>query len=294
MQDYIIRATAADAYIRAFAATTRDLVEEARSRHNTSPVATAALGRTLTAGAMMGSMMKGDDDLLTIQIKGDGPICGIVVTANSKAEVKGYVYEPNVLLHANANGKLDVSGAIGKGSLCVIRDVGLKEPYVGQTDLVSGEIAEDLTYYYAVSEQIPSAVALGVLMNKENTVRRAGGFILQVMPGADDDMLAKIEDSLKDLPPVTSLLDEGYTPETILERVLGEFGLVITDKMPTRFACNCSKERVEKALITVGEKDLRSLIAEGKPVELNCHFCNSSYTFTIDELQELLRRCRRK
>ena len=294
MQDYIIRATAADAYIRAFAATTRDLVEEARSRHNTSPVATAALGRTLTAGAMMGSMMKGDDDLLTIQIKGDGPIGGIVVTANAKAEVKGYVYEPNVLLHANANGKLDVSGAIGKGSLCVIRDVGLKEPYVGQTDLVSGEIAEDLTYYYAVSEQIPSAVALGVLMNKENTVRRAGGFILQVMPGADDDMLAKIEDSLKDLPPVTSLLDEGYTPETILERVLGEFGLVITDKMPTRFACNCSKERVEKALITVGEKDLRSLIAEGKPVELNCHFCNSSYTFTIDELQELLRRCRRK
>ena len=294
MQDYIIRATAADAYIRAFAATTRDLVEEARSRHNTSPVATAALGRTLTAGAMMGSMMKGDDDLLTIQIKGDGPIGGIVVTANAKAEVKGYVYEPNVLLHANAKGKLDVSGAIGKGSLCVIRDVGLKEPYVGQTDLVSGEIAEDLTYYYAVSEQIPSAVALGVLMNKENTVRRAGGFILQVMPGADDDILAKIEDSLKDLPPVTSLLDEGYTPETILERVLGDFGLVITDKMPTRFACNCSKERVEKALITVGEKDLRSLIAEGKPVELNCHFCNSSYTFTIDELQELLRRCRRK
>ncbi len=294
MQDYIIRATAADAYIRAFAATTRDLVEEARSCHNTSPVATAALGRTLTAGAMMGSMMKGDDDLLTIQIKGDGPIGGIVVTANSKAEVKGYVYEPNVLLHANAKGKLDVSGAIGKGSLCVIRDVGLKEPYVGQTDLVSGEIAEDLTYYYAVSEQIPSAVALGVLMNKENTVRRAGGFILQVMPGADDDMLAKIEDSLKDLPPVTSLLDEGYTPETILERVLGDFGLVITDKMPTRFACNCSKERVEKALITVGEKDLRSLIAEGKPVELNCHFCNSSYTFTIDELQDLLRLCRRK
>ena len=294
MQDYIIRATAADAYIRAFAATTRDLVEEARSRHNTSPVATAALGRTLTAGAMMGSMMKGDDDLLTIQIKGDGPIGGIVVTANAKAEVKGYVYEPNVLLHANAKGKLDVSGAIGKGSLCVIRDVGLKEPYVGQTDLVSGEIAEDLTYYYAVSEQIPSAVALGVLMNKENTVRRAGGFILQVMPGADDDILAKIEDSLKDLPPVTSLLDEGYTPETILERVLGDFGLVITDKMPTRFACNCSKERVEKALITVGEKDLRSLIAEGKPVELNCHFCNSSYTFTVDELQDLLRRCRRK
>ncbi len=294
MQDYIIRATAADAYIRAFAATTRDLVEEARSRHNTSPVATAALGRTLTAGARMGSMMKGDDDLLTIQIKGDGPIGGIVVTANAKAEVKGYVYEPNVLLHANAKGKLDVSGAIGKGSLCVIRDVGMKEPYVGQTDLVSGEIAEDLTYYYAVSEQIPSAVALGVLMNKENTVRRAGGFILQVMPGADDDILAKIEDSLKDLPPVTSLLDEGYTPETILERVLGDFGLVITDKMPTRFACNCSKERVEKALITVGEKDLRSLIAEGKPVELNCHFCNSSYTFTIDELQDLLRRCRRK
>lgn len=294
MQDYIIRATAADAYIRAFAATTRDLVEEARSRHNTSPVATAALGRTLTAGAMMGSMMKGDDDLLTIQIKGDGPIGGIVVTANAKAEVKGYVYEPNVLLHANAKGKLDVSGAIGKGSLCVIRDAGLKEPYVGQTDLVSGEIAEDLTYYYAVSEQIPSAVALGVLMNKENTVRRAGGFILQVMPGADDDILAKIEDSLKDLPPVTSLLDEGYTPETILERVLGDFGLVITDKMPTRFACNCSKERVEKALITVGEKGLRSLIAEGKPVELNCHFCNSSYTFTVDELQDLLRRCRRK
>ncbi len=290
MGDYIIRATAENAYIRAFAATTRDLVEEARQRHNTSPVCTAALGRLLTAGAMMGIMMKGEDDILTIRVDSDGPIQGIVVTADSKANVKGYCFNPNVLIHANDKGKLDVGGAVGFGHISVIRDIGLKEPYVGQTDLVTGEIAEDLTYYFASSEQVPSSVALGVLMNRENTVRRAGGFIIQIMPGADDDVITRLEDRLKELPPVTTMLDEGLTPELILERVLGDFDLEILEKIPTRFHCNCDKKRVEKALVSIGEKDLRELIAEGKPVELNCHFCNTNYTFEVEELKQILKR----
>lgn len=290
MNDYIVRATAADAYIRAFAATTRDLVEEARSRHNTSPVCTAALGRLLTAGAMMGSMMKGEDDLLTLRIEGNGPMKGMVVTADSKANVKGYCFNPTVLLHANEKGKLDVAGAIGIGALSVIKDIGLKEPYVGQTILMTSEVAEDLTYYFANSEQVPSSVALGVLMNRENTVRRAGGFIIQLMPGADNAIIDRLEKNINELPPITTMLDEGYTPETILERILGEFGLVIMEKIPTRFYCNCTRKRVEKALVSIGEKDLRELIAEGKPVELKCHFCNTAYTFEVEEMEKILKR----
>ena len=290
MNDYIVRATAADAYIRAFAATTRDLVEEARSRHNTSPVCTATLGRLLTAGAMMGSMMKGEDDLLTLRIEGNGPMKGMVVTADSKANVKGYCFNPTVLLHANEKGKLDVAGAIGIGALSVIKDIGLKEPYVGQTILMTSEVAEDLTYYFANSEQVPSSVALGVLMNRENTVRRAGGFIIQLMPGADNAIIDRLEKNINELPPITTMLDEGYTPETILERILGEFGLVIMEKIPTRFYCNCTRKRVEKALVSIGEKDLRELIAEGKPVELKCHFCNTAYTFEVEEMEKILKR----
>ena len=290
MNDYIVRATAADAYIRAFAATTRDLVEEARSRHNTSPVCTAALGRLLTAGAMMGSMMKGEDDLLTLRIEGNGPMKGMVVTADSKANVKGYCFNPTVLLHANEKGKLDVAGAIGIGALSVIKDIGLKEPYVGQTILMTSEVVEDLTYYFANSEQVPSSVALGVLMNRENTVRRAGGFIIQLMPGADNAIIDRLEKNINELPPITTMLDEGYTPETILERILGEFGLVIMEKIPTRFYCNCTRKRVEKALVSIGEKDLRELIAEGKPVELKCHFCNTAYTFEVEEMEKILKR----
>ena len=292
MSDYIVRATAADSQIRAFAATTRDLVEYARNAHNTSPVATAALGRLLTAGAMMGSMMKGDEDVLTLQIKAGGPLKGITVTADSHGNVKGYVGNPDVIIPANANGKLDVSGAVGNGFLQVIKDMGLKEPYVGQVGLQTGEIAEDLTYYFAASEQVPSAVGLGVLMNKDNTVRQAGGFIVQVMPFAEEATIAKLEENVQKIQSVTTLLEQGHTPESLLEQVLEGFDIEINDRIPTEFYCNCSKERVEKALISIGRKDLNEMIQEGKSIELNCHFCNTNYEFSVEELKEILRKCK--
>lgn len=290
MTDYLIRATAAEGQIRAFAATTRELVEYARAAHNTSPVATAALGRLLTAGGMMGITMKGDKDLLTIKIQGDGPIEGLTVTADSHGNVKGYVFRPEVMLPPNEKGKLDVGGALGVGVLSVIKDIGLKEPYVGQTILVTGEIAEDLTYYYATSEQTPSSIALGVLMNRDNTVRQAGGFMLQMMPGASDEVVDRLEKKLRDLPPITTMLDEGKTPETILEDILGEFGLEINETLPVRFYCNCTKERVEKALVSIGKKELQAMIDDGKEIEVNCHFCSRRYVFQVEELKELLER----
>lgn len=290
MTDYIVRATAAEGQIRAFASTTRELVETARRVHNTSPVATAALGRLLTAGGMMGSMMKGEKDLLTVKIQGDGPLEGLIVTADSKGNVKGYAYNPMVILPANAQGKLDVGGALGVGVLSVIQDIGLKEPYVGQTILVTGEIAEDLTYYYATSEQTPSSVALGVLMNRDNTVRQAGGFIIQLMPGASEDVIQNLEAKLKELPSVTALLDQGLTPERILERLLGDLNPEITDRTETRFFCSCDKDRVEKALISIGRKELQDMIDDGKPVEMSCHFCNRKYSFSVPELEELMRK----
>ena len=290
MSDYMIRATAANGQIRAFAATTRDLTEYARNAHNTSPVVTAALGRTMTAAVMMGSMLKGDKELLTVKIQGDGPIGSLTVTADSHGHVKGYAQNPVVLIQANSIGKLDVAGAIGKGVLSVIKDIGLKDPYVGQTDLVSGEIAEDLTYYFAVSEQTPSSVGLGVLMNKDNTVRQAGGFILQLMPFCDEKVIEKLEQRLAEVNSVTAFLDEGLTPEQILEKLLGDMDLVINDTVPTQFYCNCSRERVSKALIAVGRKELNEMIQEGKPVELKCHFCNSAYEFSTEDLKELLRK----
>jgi Hsp33 protein. len=290
MTDYIIRATAADNQIRAFAATTRNLVEYARSIHNTSPVATAALGRLLTAGTMMGVMMKGEDDLLTLLIKGDGPIGGITVTATSRGTVKGYVYNPDVILPPSPKGKLDVGGAVGAGMLTVVKDLGLKEPYVGQIELVSGEIAEDLTYYFAVSEQVPSSVALGVLMNKDNTVRHAGGFIIQLMPQTDEAVISKLEERISGLEGITGLLDKGMTPEMILEHLLGDFNMEILEKYPTAFECNCSKERVENAVISVGKKEIQDMIDDNKPIEVNCHFCNKHYVFTVDELKKLLVR----
>lgn len=290
MADYIVRATAAEGQIRAFAATTRGVVEKARASHDTSPVATAALGRLLTAGAMMGSMMKNPDDLLTLKIEGDGPIGGLTVTADSRGDVKGYVNNPMVVLPCNDKGKLDVGGALGIGVLSVIQDVGLKEPYVGQTILVSGEIAEDLTYYYATSEQTPSSVALGVLMNKDNTVRQAGGFIIQLMPGAAEEVISALEKRVGEISSVTALLDEGMTPEDILGKVLEGMNPEITDRMDTRFHCNCHRERVEKALISIGKRELQAMIDDGKPIEINCHFCNANYEFSVEELQGLLEK----
>lgn len=292
MTDYIIRATAAEGQIRAFAATTRDLVEYARSAHNTSPVATAALGRLLTAGAMMGIMMKGEKDLLTLKIEGDGPIGGLTVTADSRGNVKGYAFHPEVMLPPNAKGKLDVGGALGIGVLSVIKDIGLKDPYVGQTILVTSEIAEDLTYYFATSEQTPSSVALGVLMERDNTVKQAGGFILQMMPGASEEVISALEKRLGEITSITALLDAGNTPEMILEHILGDFGLEILDKLPTAFSCNCSEERIEKALISVGKQELQSMIEDGKTIEVNCHFCNKHYPVMVERLKELLEMAR--
>lgn len=287
MADYIVRATAGDHQIRAFAATTRDLVEYARQAHNTSPVATAALGRLLTAGGMMGIMMKGEEDLLTIKIQSSGPIEGLTVTADSKGNVKGYVYNPGVMLPPNEFGKLDVGGAVGEGVLSVIQDIGLREPYVGQTILVGGEIAEDLTYYYANSEQTPSSVALGVLMNKDNTVKQAGGFIIQLLPGATEEMIELLEKRLGEIHSVTSLLEEGKTPEMILTYILGGLGLDILEQTPVKFSCNCDKARVEKALVSIGRKELEEMIEEGKSIEVNCHFCNKNYEFTVEDLKDL-------
>ncbi|MBC5664015.1 MULTISPECIES: Hsp33 family molecular chaperone HslO [Dorea] len=289
MKDYIVRATAANGQVRAFAAITRETVEEARQHHGTSPVATAALGRLLTAGTMMGSMMKNETDMLTLQVRGDGPIGGITVTADSKGDVKGYVENPDVMLPPK-NGKLDVGGAVGIGLLQVIKDMGLKEPYSGQTILVSSEIAEDLTYYFANSEQVPSSVGLGVLMEKDNTVKTAGGFIIQMMPFAEDATISQIEENLKHVTSVTELLDKGYTPEQLLEELLGNVGLEITDTMPTRFYCNCSKERVEQAVASVGKKDIQEMINDGKPIEVKCHFCNTAYHYSVEELKNILKR----
>ena len=289
MKDYIVRATAANGQVRAFAAITRETVEEARQHHGTSPVATAALGRLLTAGTMMGSMMKNETDMLTLQVRGDGPIGGITVTADSKGDVKGYVENPDVMLPPK-NGKLDVGGAVGIGLLQVIKDMGLKEPYSGQTILVSSEIAEDLTYYFANSEQVPSSVGLGVLMEKDNTVKTAGGFIIQMMPFAEDATISQIEENLKLVTSVTELLDKGYTPEQLLEELLGNVGLEITDTIPTRFYCNCSKERVEQAVASVGKKDIQEMINDGKPIEVKCHFCNTAYHYSVEELKNILKR----
>lgn len=292
MSDYIVRATAANAQIRAFAVTSRDMVETARKHHNTSPVITAALGRLMSAGAMMGSMLKGEKDILTLQINGSGPVQGLTVTADSRANVKGYANVPDVILPPNKLGKLDVGGAVGIGILNVIKDLGMKEPYCGQTVLQTGEIAEDLTYYFATSEQIPSSVGLGVLMNRDNTVRQAGGFIVQLMPFAEDAVIERLEKNLTLISSVTAMLDAGLSPEGILQRVLEGLELQITDTLSTAFQCDCSRERIEKALISIGEKELKEMIHEGKPIEVKCHFCNTGYEFGVDELKLLLRKAK--
>lgn len=292
MTDYIVRATAAGAQIRAFACTARGVVEAARQAHNTSPVVTAALGRLLSAGAMMGCMLKGDEDLLTLQIKGDGPVQGLMVTADAKGNVKGYPNVPDVILPANAKGKLDVAGAVGQGSLRVIRDMGLKEPYVGQTLLQTGEIAEDLTYYFATSEQVPSSVGLGVLMEKDNTVRQAGGFIIQLMPFAEDAVIGRLERNLGKVTSVTAMLDAGNSPEQMLELLLEGLECEILEARPTAFLCNCDRPRIEKVLISLGKKEIRDMIEDGQEIEVNCQFCGKHYKFSVDDLKAIYRKSR--
>lgn len=288
MNDYIIRVTAAEGTIRAFATVSTELVEEARKVHGLSPIATVVLGRTLTAAAMMSKMLKGEKDKLTIQIKGDGPIGGIIVAADSNADVRGYVYNPVVNLPLNERGKLDIRTAMGYGHINVIKDMGLREPYIGFSDLVSGEIADDLTYYFATSEQVPSTVALGELVDV-NGVKAAGGFIIQLMPGTEEEIIEKLEERLIGFPPISKLLSEEKTPEQILELLLDGMNPKVIEKVPCRFKCNCSRDRMERNLISIGKKDLLEILEDGKGAELQCHFCNTKYNFTHEDMEELIK-----
>ncbi len=286
--DYIIRATAAEDHIRAFAITCRNTVEDARRRHNMTPVVSAALGRTMAAALMMGIDLKNDTDIMTIQYECDGPVGGMTVTADSKGHVKGYAYEPDVMLPLKENGKLDVGGAVGGGTLHVMKDIGLKDTYNGSVEIQTGEIAEDIAYYFAVSEQVPSAVSLGVLVDpSDGHILEAGGFIIQLMPDCPEDIAEALEKSISEMPGITTLLTDGTDPEKILETVLGQFGLRINDKTPVCFRCDCSRTRVEKALIAMGDVELASLIKEGEPVTLTCSFCSTGYTFSIEELKTI-------
>ncbi|MCR4902326.1 MAG: Hsp33 family molecular chaperone HslO [Butyrivibrio sp.] len=284
-KDYMVRATAADAQIRAFAITSGNLVEEARKAHDTKALATAALGRLLSGTVMMGDMLKNEKDLITVRIEGDGPLGGLLATADNKGNVKGYVVNTDVVLPHNANDHLDVGGGVGKGTLTVIRDTGLKDPYVGTVGLYTGEIAEDLTYYFAESEQTPSSVGLGVLVDAEGKVMAAGGFIIQLMPGALEETIIKLEENLTKIKSVTDILRAGHTPEEMLKLILEGFDVEFTGEMPVRFYCNCDKDRVERALMLIGSKELDDMISDGKEVELCCQFCNKKYNFSVEDLK---------
>ncbi len=286
MKDELVRGTAWNGGIRVFAARTTELVAEMQRRHDTFPTATAAMGRTATVAAMMGVMLKGNEKL-TIQVKGDGPIGQIVMDANAEGEVRGYVDHPHVHFPANSSGKLDVAGAVGRtGYLHVTKDLGLKEPYRGSVPIISGELGEDFTLYFAESEQSPSAVGLGVLVDTDNSVMHAGGFIVQVLPGLSEDQLVRLEQAISAMPHVTSLLDQGETPEGILRFLVGD-DLTIHQSIEPVFKCKCTRERFEKVLITLGRKELRSLIDEDGRAELHCHFCNEKYMFEAEELESL-------
>lgn len=292
MSDGILRATAENAQVRIFVADTRQLVQEAVEKHQLTPVAAAALGRLLTAGAMMGALQKGENDLLTIKITCDGPIGGIVVTADAKSRVKGYAVNPSVELPLKPNGKLDVSGAVGAGDLTVIRDMGLKEPYIGRTRLQTGEIAEDLTYYFTVSEQTPSSVGLGVLVDRDYSIRQAGGFLIQLMPDATEEVIGRLEQNLAKVSSVTSLLDAGNSTEDILRLLTDGMDVEIIQTIIPQYYCNCSKGRVEKALISLGREELNAMIADGETIETRCDFCSTYYYFTVGELEELYKNAR--
>ena len=290
MKDHIVRATAANGGIRAFAALTTELVQQAHELHDTSGVASAALGRTLTAAVMMSRMFfKNEKDALTLQIKGDGPLGGIIVVSDYQSNVRGYVYNPEVYLPLNAAGKFDVAGAVGRGGyLNVIKDMGLKEPYVGYVDLVSGEIGEDIAYYFAYSEQVPTVVSLGVLIGPDENVITAGGYIIQLMPGADESLVKQLEEKILLSDSITYMLSQGMDPSSVLESVLGELNPEITERVSCQYKCNCSRDRMERNLISLGGKELQEIADEQHGAELQCHFCNRKYHFTEEELRELI------
>lgn len=286
--DYLVRATAAGETVRAFAVRSTEMAATAREKHMTLPVVTAALGRLLSAGAMMGSMMKGEKDKLTLQMKGDGPIGMLTVTADSHGNVKGFPANPAVDIPRKYAGKLDVGAAVGKGVLTVIMDLGLREPYNGQVEIQTGEIGDDLAYYFTVSEQTPSAVGLGVMVDTDSSVKHSGGFIIQIMPDASEETIAALESKVSGAPSVTSMMEDGMTPEDILEYYLGDLDLSINETEAVRFHCDCSKERVAGALATLSRSDLEEIINDGEEIEVKCYFCNSAYTFDIDELNKIM------
>ncbi|MDS0527511.1 Hsp33 family molecular chaperone HslO [Clostridium sp. SHJSY1] len=294
MKDKIVRGTAKDGMIRVIGGITTELVNDGTSVHDCTPVAAAALGRMLTAGALMGTTLKSEKEVITLKINGNGEAKGITVTAHSDASVKGFIGNPLVNLPLNNNGKLDVGGIIGTdGTLYVIKDLGLKEPYVGQVPIQTGEIAEDITYYYTVSEQTPSAVSLGVLVDKDLSIKSAGGFIIQMMPGADPLLADILMYRLEEIPSITTMINEGKTIEEILEYIFDGMDLKLEDANEPKYFCDCSRERIERALISIGEKDLKEIYDDGKEEEVVCHFCNKKYKFSNEEIGSLLEKAKR-
>ncbi|MBT2729771.1 Hsp33 family molecular chaperone HslO [Bacillus sp. ISL-75] len=287
MKDYLVKALAYDGNIRAYAVRTTETVSEAQRRHQTWRTASAALGRTMTAGVMMGAMLKGEDKL-TIKINGGGPIGPIVVDSNAKGEVRGYVTNPEVDFESTENGKLDVRRAVGtEGTLAVVKDVGLRDFFSGQVPLVSGELGEDFTYYFATSEQTPSSVGVGVLVNPDDSILAAGGFIFQLMPGTPEPIISNLEERLKNIEPISKLIERGLTPEQILEELFGKEQVKVLETMPVGFECNCSKERFANAIVGLGAAEIHAMIEEDGQAEAHCHFCNEKYLFSSDELEEL-------
>jgi molecular chaperone Hsp33 len=285
--DYLIKALAYNDQVRVYAARTTETISEAQKRHQTWPTASAALGRAMTAGVMMGSMLKGNAKL-TIKVEGGGPIGAILVDSNSKGEVRGYVTNPQTHFELNNKGKLDVARAVGtEGNLTIVKDLGLKDHFSGQVPIVSGELGEDFTYYLVTSEQIPSSVGVGVLVNPDNTILASGGFIIQLLPGTDDETITKIEERLSKIDPISKLIQRGLTPEEILEEVLGQGNVKILEKQPVKFQCQCSKERIENAVVSLGEEEIQSMIDEEGQAEAQCHFCNEVYMLTREDLEEL-------
>ncbi|WP_202081469.1 Hsp33 family molecular chaperone HslO [Caldalkalibacillus salinus] len=293
-QDYMVRALVLEGKVRVYAIRSTQTVQEAQERHQTWPTVTAALGRTLSVGAMMGAMMKGEDKL-TIQVRGNGPIGKIMVDANSKGQVRGYVDNPQVHLPKNEQGKLDVGGAVGpEGAIYVNKDLGMREPYQGHSKLISGEIGEDFTVYFAQSEQTPSSVGVGVIVNPDNSVKASGGFIIQLMPGVPDDFINQLENQLKAIPPVSQLVNEGLTPEEMIKRVFVLDEVKWLDTVPVSYSCHCSYERVSQTLISLGKEELENLLQEEGKAEVNCHFCNSTYNFEREDLEQLIQEIERQ
>ncbi|MED4018395.1 Hsp33 family molecular chaperone HslO [Sutcliffiella cohnii] len=288
MKDYLVKALAFNGQVRAYAANTTETVAEAQRRHYTWPTASAALGRAMTATVMMGSMLKGDNKI-TVKIDGGGPLGTILVDSNASGSVRGYVQNPQTHFELNKHGKLDVARAVGtNGTLSVVKDIGMRDHFSGQTEIVSGELGEDFTYYFVVSEQVPSAVGVGVLVNPDNSILAAGGFIIQLLPGTDDETINNIESKINNMTPVSKLIEKGLTPEQLIEEILGKENVKFLETVPVHFQCKCSRERFESAIISLGKDEIQEIITEGGEAETHCHFCNAKYNFTKEELEQML------